>query len=92
VPLYVAGVCDDKLLFTTTAKRSKNTFFVIAVNKRSFLDFLNHLTVLNVRDLWYPVIRTTPYYLPIYLFRNIVVISMVNYVQELMTTVISSHE
>jgi len=45
-----------------------------------------------MRDLQYPVIGTTPYYLPIYLFRNIVIISMVNYVHEITAIVINSHE
>ena len=51
MPSYVANVCNDKSLFTTTAKRATKHFFVTVVNKHSFLDFLNHFTVLNLRDL-----------------------------------------
>jgi hypothetical protein len=56
------------------------------------MDFLNHFIVLNVRDLRYPILGITPYYPPIYLFHNIFIISMMNYIHELITTVNSSHQ
>ena len=69
--LVCSRCCDNKSLFTTTVKSATNTFFfVIVVNKHSFFGFPAYFTALNATDLQYPIIGTTQYYLPIYLFRD----------------------